>query len=143
MTHVMIRFSTTAPPAGASDGSLLADLISTAGAAGSFVHTGLDHNRTYYYAVFAHNGTPIYASGVTASARPALPGDLDGDGDVDQTDFGLFQACLVDSGQPYPTDCASADLQGESNGDGDGDVDQGDLTVFMTCLGGPSQPPGC
>jgi hypothetical protein len=137
MTHAIVRFSTTAPPASPSDGTLVAQIAVTPGTEASCLHTGLSHNQTYYYAVFAHDSTPIYAPGVTVSERPRVPGELDGDGDVDQADFGLFQACLAGSGQSYATGCAPADL------DSDGDVDQDDFGVFSACMGGANQLPGC
>jgi hypothetical protein len=138
MTHVTIRFSTTGTPAGPGEGTLAAEIAVTPGNQASFLHTGLDHNQTYYYAVFAYDGSnPIYAPGVAVNARPALPGDLDYDGDVDQKDFGLFQACLSGEGWSYPPGCAAADLEG------DGDVDRTDIEAFKACLGGPGQPPGC
>jgi hypothetical protein len=140
MTHVAIRYSNSGTPTGPGDGTLAADVAVEPGTEGSFVHVGLDHNLTYYYALFAYDGADtLYAPGVPTSAKPALPGDLDGDGDVDQKDFGVFQACLAGSGEPYPPGCASADLAG----DGDGDVDQEDFGVFITCVGGAGQAPGC
>jgi hypothetical protein len=140
MIHAMIRFSTGATPAGPGDGTLAADLAVTPGTQASFLHAALDHNQTYYYAVFAYDGSnPIYAPGVPASAQPATPGDLDYDGDVDQTDFGLFQACLTGSGEFYAPGCAAADMEGN----GDGNVDQDDFGVFSACMGGANQAPGC
>lgn len=66
-------------------------------------------------------------------ARPA--GDFDLDGDVDQVDFGAFQACI--SGPKVPQKdlaCVMCDL------DGDNDVDQNDFGVFQRCLSGPDIP---
>ena len=62
--------------------------------------------------------------------------DSDGDGDVDQRDFGHFQACLSGTAvtQNDP-DCQNARL------DGDTDVDSNDLAVFLGCLSGPNSPP--
>lgn len=69
-----------------------------------------------------------------------VPGDLDVDLDVDQEDFGRFQACLSGPGvaQNAPQ-CAGARL------DGDGDVDADDVAIFRRCLSGPEIPadPGC
>ncbi len=66
--------------------------------------------------------------------------DYDLDGDVDQDDFGEFQACLgwpeVRPGEPI---CDGADL----NHDGDANV--GDLFIFRRCMSGPNVPadPAC
>lgn len=66
--------------------------------------------------------------------RHPIP-DLDFDGDVDQKDFGLFQACYTSAGvaQNDP-DCAWARL------DDDDDVDSSDVAVFLNCLTGPAVP---
>jgi hypothetical protein len=59
--------------------------------------------------------------------KPA-PGDLDGDGDIDSSDFALFALCWFG---PATGDCADADLSG------DGVVDFRDLQVFAdVCLAG-------
>ena len=57
--------------------------------------------------------------------------DLDGDGDVDQADFGLFQTCYTGSGiaQNDPA-CLKARL------DDDDDVDVDDFAIFQVCLSG-------
>ncbi len=62
--------------------------------------------------------------------------DFDSDGDVDQGDFGHFQACLSGTAvtQNAP-DCQNAKL------DGDTDVDAGDFAIFLDCLSGPGIPP--
>jgi hypothetical protein len=71
---------------------------------------------------------------------PAIPGDFDGDGDVDQEDFGRFQACYTGDGvaQTEPQ-CAGAVI------DDDLDVDSGDFDIFRGCLSGPEIPgdPDC
>lgn len=70
----------------------------------------------------------------------SVPADLDGDNDVDQADFGLFQACLTGSDVAQDEQgCLGARL------DADGDVDADDLTLFVGCLSGPDVPgnPGC
>jgi hypothetical protein len=75
---------------------------------------------------------PPQTIGVTVTVDPlVIPGDMDGDWDVDQSDFGLFQACLSGSGNPQ-TDpaCARARL------DGDSDVDGDDLALFLRCFSG-------
>lgn len=58
--------------------------------------------------------------------------DLDGDGDVDQSDFGLMQRCLSrDIGGLPPAGCEFARL------DGDQDVDMTDVQILMSCYSGP------
>lgn len=68
------------------------------------------------------------------------PGDQDRDGDVDQEDFGIFQACYSGSGriQRDPA-CRFARL------DHDVDVDLNDFGIFQGCLSGPNIPadPDC
>lgn len=61
--------------------------------------------------------------------------DYDEDGDVDQSDWGHFQACLLGPAvsQTEPG-CQDALL------DGDDDVDQADAAVFIRCLSGPGVP---
>lgn len=62
--------------------------------------------------------------------------DFDGDLDVDDADFGLFQACATGAGVPASApDCDSADF------DGDGDVDQSDFAAFQRCFSGPGMVP--
>lgn len=65
---------------------------------------------------------------VTVDVRTVLP-DLSLDGDVDQEDFGLFQACLSGENSPSPS-CVSADFTHN------GLVDQLDLVVFLGCVSG-------
>lgn len=61
--------------------------------------------------------------------------DFDGDGDVDQEDFGHFQACLRGAGVPQnDPDCLDAQL------DADTDVDQADFSVFQGCISGADVP---
>ena len=61
--------------------------------------------------------------------------DFDGDCDVDQEDFGLFQLCLTGSDDPEglfnPLYCHCMDA------DDDNDVDQDDFGVFQACASGP------
>ncbi|MBI4579048.1 MAG: DUF362 domain-containing protein [Planctomycetes bacterium] len=61
--------------------------------------------------------------------------DFDNDTDVDQEDYGHFQACLTGSGMP-PVDPACGDVPI----DDDVDVDQSDLLVFVSCVSGPGIP---
>ncbi len=75
--------------------------------------------------------TVVDAEGCSVPIRA----DFDGDGDVDQEDFGHLQACM--SGPSVaPTDpgCADACL------DTDMDVDHNDTLIFIRCLSGPNVP---
>jgi hypothetical protein len=56
--------------------------------------------------------------------REGVPGDLDGDGDVDQADLAIL---LADWG------CTGGDCPGDA--DGDGDTDQADLAVLLAHFG--------
>jgi len=73
--------------------------------------------------------------------------DADGDGDVDLSDFGIFQACFNGPNRPYkagpdPRKCNCMDA-------GDNpivrDVDLADFNTFQSCFNGPNRPPkaGC
>ena len=66
--------------------------------------------------------------GFWAGVSRALPGDFDGDGDVDLADFVQFQLCFAGSNNPPAPTCpvgVNADL------DDDGDVDLGDFLIFQ------------
>ena len=60
-----------------------------------------------------------------------VPGDLDGDRDVDLGDFGIFAGCMMGPGVPHPGGCEAADL------DGEGDVDLEDFAAFQRACTGP------
>jgi alkaline phosphatase len=60
----------------------------------------------------------------------SAPGDLDGDMDVDQADYGRLQECYAAPGAPIPSHCVAANL------DGTGTINADDLTVFRTCTSG-------
>ncbi len=72
-------------------------------------------------------GAPLDSNG----CPPDVPGDIDRDGDVDQTDFGLLQQCLTGNTvlQTDPT-CGRALL------DADYDVDGDDVSIFVKCMSG-------
>jgi hypothetical protein len=68
---------------------------------------------------------------------PAICGDpkmdIDTDGDVDQDDFGGYQACYTGTNGGVPVEpayCFCLDA------DDDGDIDQADLTAFEACASG-------
>ena len=79
-------------------------------------------------------GLPVDAQGCPL----LVTGDFDRDGDVDQADFGHFQACLSGEFQTQADpDCQDALL------DADDDVDQSDFAIFAACMNGPHLPPAC
>jgi len=62
---------------------------------------------------------------------PLVPGDFDNDCDVDQEDFGHFQACMTGPGiEVTDPQCLDAKL------DADTDVDADDFGMFQACLSG-------
>ncbi|MBP7933695.1 MAG: hypothetical protein KA354_03510 [Phycisphaerae bacterium] len=82
----------------------------------------------------------VLGGGLAVKTIPDVCGvvfaDRDHDGDVDQVDFGQFQACFSGS-LAAPTDCNCFDRDG-SDASGDGDVDVMDLLAFMNCYTGPA-----
>ena len=82
-------------------------------------------------------GRPFTSPVYTLSIRPASWADRDGDGDVDQSDFGAFQLCLCGADGYYPAGCEWADS------DSDGDADNADVAHFLDCLAGSGRPPAC
>jgi hypothetical protein len=74
-------------------------------------------------------------AGAFDDAEGRLPGDIDGDGDVDLDDYLLFEACLAgpDVGTP-PGPCPQADFQ-RSDLDKDLDVDVEDFSIFQPVFG--------
>ncbi|UCD30301.1 MAG: PKD domain-containing protein [Planctomycetota bacterium] len=75
---------------------------------------------------------------VIITVQPGQIGDFDGDGDVDQEDFGHFQACMTGTGnQQNGWDCLDTLL------DTDDDVDLVDFGIFQGCMNGANQSPGC
>ncbi len=96
---------------------------------------------TYRCVVTAECGTATSnTAALTVSGPPAVPGDLDGDGDVDLDDFALLQVCRNGPGiAPTGPICPQADL------DEDDDVDGADVWVLLGCLSGADIPgdPAC
>src|SRR4029079_11064941 len=69
-----------------------------------------------------------------------IPGDFNGDGDVDQSDYGRFQLCYTPNPPiPLTAECKHGDL------DNNGVVNQLDLTLFSRCMSGNDLPasPNC
>ncbi len=77
---------------------------------------------------------PGTAAGAVVDAEGCpmpLPGDFDGDGDVDQGDLAAFITCTSRAALPPATGCASRDL------DRDGDADQDDFGIVQRCRSNP------
>lgn len=72
--------------------------------------------------------------------------DADGDGDVDQSDFGMFQNCSGPVESLLAQGCACFDRPEPPDfPTGDGEVDLDDFGVFQRCISGPNMPadPNC
>ncbi|MDM8007432.1 MAG: cellulase family glycosylhydrolase [Phycisphaerae bacterium] len=97
-------------------------------------------STTYYWRIDEVNAAGTTEGQVWTLRTVSPPGDADGDGDVDQEDFGTFQACYTgrDPGA-LPPECLFADM------DGNGLVDQNDFSMFWACISGPGvlSDPGC
>ncbi|GMU23029.1 MAG: hypothetical protein AMXMBFR13_31130 [Phycisphaerae bacterium] len=98
---------------------------------------------------FLGSGTSCDANQSSCDFCPALFADTDDDGDVDQSDFGLWQACFTGPfGGQVAGGCGCFDR--DNAGAGDGDVDEDDFIQFTNCALGPqipvsasSPPAGC
>jgi hypothetical protein len=62
---------------------------------------------------------------------PPVPGDANGDGDVDLDDYAALPNCVTDPGGTVGAECEWADL------DGDGDCDLADFAIFAAVFTGP------
>lgn len=78
-----------------------------------------------------NDGATTTSAAVSITVKWAS-GDLDGDSDVDQSDFGIFQVCLGSSA-PIGSGCADADLNS------DGLVNNSDFLLFKNYLTGAHQ----
>jgi len=86
---------------------------------------------TYRCVVTAECGSVTSDEAVLSFDPPPVPGDFDGDHDVDLEDFGVFQACLTGPFEPVGgPPCDQADLNA------DGHVDATDRTIMVGCLSG-------
>jgi len=82
-----------------------------------------------------HQGQECVADAIVCCADPFA--DADNDGDVDQEDFGVWQACFSGNGHTAPAGnaypCSCFNRQG-----GDSDVDDLDFVDFEACWSGPT-----
>jgi hypothetical protein len=97
--------------------------------------TAITFNEAGIYRCIVTNAYGADPSNPAALTVRRTISDFDGDGDVDQSDFGYLQGCLgiLDVEVTYPA-CASADI------DGDGNVNLDDLARFLECVSGPAVP---
>lgn len=91
----------------------------------------LDPLTIYYWRIDEVNEIGTRTGAVWSFTTGGFSGDMDGDGDVDQEDFGLFQACFTVSGDEIRPECLSADIDQNEL------VNQSDLTLFVQCISGP------
>ena len=105
---------------------------------------GLRLSTTYHYRVWseATGYAPHHSADLTFQtlSLATVDPDFDGDGDVDQEDFGHFQECLTGPGVAQnKSSCLAARL------DLDDDVDQVDFDIFLGCMSAPNVPadPDC
>jgi arylsulfatase A-like enzyme len=94
-------------------------------------------NTVYFWRVDAVNASGTTLGDVWSFTTAAFSADFDGDGDVDQSDFGELQRCYSGGNKTPPEGCDPADL------DLDGDVDPFDFDRFQDCYGGPGAAPSC
>jgi hypothetical protein len=102
------------------------------------------------YAIDTGEGTPPIVD-MGAYERLFIPGDLNGDEDVDgrlegSDDLDIFLACMtgpaIDYAGGVPADCTLTINGGliPADLDRDGDVDQDDFGMVQRCLSGENQP---
>jgi len=72
-----------------------------------------------------HLWVSAMSEGVVQIFLGVIPGDLDGDQDVDLSDFAMFHDCMTGPGSSAGAGCESADL------DGDGDADAADYGILQ------------
>ncbi|MCP4251158.1 MAG: hypothetical protein GY778_29320 [bacterium] len=67
---------------------------------------------------------------LTIDLPPAVPGDADGDGDVDLVDYAVFESCLRGPVVATPQGCDTMDLNSDNH------VDLADFAAFQAYLAG-------
>jgi len=104
-----------------------------------------DTKRNECPAPFIYMGEGTSCSSVICPCSDPFA-DADLDGDVDQTDFAVLQACFLGSGVAVSGTCACFDrTDSVGTGPPDGFVDQNDVARFEMCASGPGIPldPDC
>jgi hypothetical protein len=94
----------------------------------------LEPLTTYYWRIDAENVAGTAVGEVWSFTTESVSGDFDGDGDVDQEDFGFFQSCYSDASATASGACVKADLNS------DGFVNHIDFEIFRACLSVPNVP---
>ncbi|MBP7936847.1 MAG: hypothetical protein KA354_19570 [Phycisphaerae bacterium] len=120
---------------------------------GSLTRAEAPDNTSYRRILWGDNtsaGPPTesrwsYTRFETGRQAPKLCGahfaDADGDGDVDQSDFGMLQRCYTGpDGSEKAGTIACRCFDRDFHGLGDGDIDTDDLSAFMVCYRGPELP---
>jgi hypothetical protein len=107
------------------------------------IGVNFDAPEDYYDLVFAvvgklADGGSLFSSEehfyLQVTSAP-MPGDFDGDGDVDLDDFDVLVACLAESAGRIAAECGQCDL------DGDQDLDCSDWVLFQQAWTEPEPPP--
>lgn len=108
--------------------------------------SSLDHPMYSPAAPSAAYGMPgdIFLAGdVLGPIAPVTPAcntpkaDLNGDGYVDGSDYGVFAGCFNGTGNPVVAGCECADLNDDLS------VDGSDYGLFAGCFNGTGNPPNC
>ena len=100
----------------------------------------LEAHTTYRWRVDEVNENGRTTGAAWSFTTRGVPGDIDHDNDVDQADFGLFQACYSSAAETaIPAPCLEADLNRDTL------VDQADGLLFLECISSPNVPgdPAC
>ena len=92
-----------------------------------------------YYRTLKNNGSADDLSNLIPIGSPGCPADFDNDGDVDQDDSDLFEACASGPDIPLEPGCQGKDF------DSDNDIDQDDFAIVQRCYSGLGVPadPSC
>ncbi len=101
--------------------------------------SGTNLGPVYFDDVYIENINSLNLHNPTVTPCDFHPVDFDGDCDVDQGDFELFEECASGSAAQAGPDCGAFDL------DDDNDVDQSDFGILQRCYSGEGQPasPNC